>query len=227
MRGLDVEPELVDEAAQARNLTLWDLEDEPGQRARVDDRVLERALQAAADEPGVEGVVAVFHEHSALREAEECASRVLEDRRADQHRAVDVVTPARVRVDGRAAIDKRVEEGQRAVQAKSLSPQLEHEKRRVARGLDVEGHELRFVQRRLRAHFGRVDSDLLPGHRGGRATGLEVQGLRAHRAAINARRAQLTSWVLTARSRSTATTYTAAPATIGTMTMNPSRPLSG
>src|SRR5207247_9248835 len=109
-----------------------------GQRRGVDERMLERALQAASDEPGVERVVAVLYQHRALSETQEAPSCVLELGRSDQHRAVDVVTSAGVWVDGRTAVDKRVEERQRAVEPEALGADLEDEERRVAGRLDGE-----------------------------------------------------------------------------------------
>jgi hypothetical protein len=158
----DVESELLDEAGEARRLTLRQVENEPSQCRGVDDRMLERAFQAAADEPRVERVVAVLDEHRALGKAEESASRVLELRRADEHRAVDVVPFARVGIDGRAAVDQRVEEGQRALEGEALRADLEHEERRVARGLHVKRDELGVVEFRAVTHLGRVDCDLFP-----------------------------------------------------------------
>jgi hypothetical protein len=204
VRGRDVELELGDEALQARDLALRYLHHEARQRRRVDDRMLERALQSAADEPRVERIVAVLHEHGALREAQERAPCVLEHRRADEHRAVDVVPLLRVRVDGRAAVDERVEERKRLLEREALGAELEDEERRVAGGLDVERDELSFVQRRLRSDLGRVDGDLLPRHRGRGATRLQEDRARAHRAIRSARRAQLISSRVTARSSRTA-----------------------
>jgi len=163
--GRDVELKLRHEPGQAGDLALRDLQHQPGERGRVDDGMLQRALEAATHEPGVKRVMAVLHEHSAVRETEEGAPRVLEHRRADEHRAVDVVALARIRVDRRAAVDQGVEEGQRALEREAFGSQLEHEERRVARGLDVEGHELGLVEWGERPDLGRVDRDLLPGHR--------------------------------------------------------------
>ncbi len=149
-----VEGELLDQARQSRRLSLGKLHHEAGQRRRVDDGVLERALQPAADEPGVEGVVAVLDQHGAVGETKL--------RRSDEHRAVDVVAPVGVRIDRRLAVDQGVEEGEGAVEAKALSAHLEHEERRVPGGLDVEGDKLRLVKPGLRPHLGCVDGDLLP-----------------------------------------------------------------
>jgi hypothetical protein len=108
MRGRDVESKLLDQAGETRRLTLREIEDESSERGGVDDRMLERAFQPAADEPCIEGIVAVLDQHRALGEAEESPSRVLELRSADEHRAVDVVPLPRVGIDGRAAVDQRV-----------------------------------------------------------------------------------------------------------------------
>jgi hypothetical protein len=142
----DVQAKLLDEPGQPRGLAFREFEDEARQRGGVDDRVLERTLQAASDKPRVECVVAVLDQHGALRETQKPAPGVFELRRADQHRAVDVVTPFCVRVDRRAAVDKRVEEGQRAVEREALGADLEDEKRCVARSLHVQRDELRVVE---------------------------------------------------------------------------------
>jgi len=173
----DVEAQLVDEPGQAGRLALGQVEDKARQGRGVDDRVREGALQAASDKPCVERVVAVLDQHRALREAQEPAPCILELGRADEHRTVDVVALARVWVDGRAAVDKRVEEGQRAVEPEALGADLEDEKRRVARGLHIERHELRVVERGLRSDLGRVDGDLLPDDGLCRTSGFEEQGL--------------------------------------------------
>jgi hypothetical protein len=68
MRGRDVERELLDKPRQPRGLALRKVQHESRERGRVDDRVLERALQASADEPRVERVVAVLHQHGAVCE---------------------------------------------------------------------------------------------------------------------------------------------------------------
>ena len=204
MRRRDIETELLDESREARCLAFGQVEHEPGQRARVDDRVRKRRLQAAADKPGVERVVAVLDQHGAVREAEEPATRVLELRRADEHRPVDVVTPARVRVDGSAAVDERVKERKRTIQLKALGADLQNEKWRVARGLNVKRDELSVVEAGLAANLRRVDGDLFPGHELRCAPRLQIERFGAHRASARARRAQAISSPLSARSKSTA-----------------------
>jgi hypothetical protein len=207
VRGRDVDAELGHESREARRLALRQVEDHPGQCRRVDDRVLERAFEPAADEPRVERVVAVLDQDRALGETQESAPGVFELGRADQHRAVDVVALARVGVDGRPAVDQRVEEGKRAVEAESLGADLEDEERRVAGRLDVEGDELGLVERRRHADFRRVDGDLLPRHGRRRPPRLEVEGPRAQdRANGSARRAQRISSPVRARSSRTAAT---------------------
>jgi hypothetical protein len=205
VRRRAVEAQLLDEPGQAGRLAFRQVEDESRQSGGVDDRVLERALQPAADEPGVERIVAVLDEHGALRETQEAAPGVFEFRRPDQHRAIDAVPLAGVGVDGRPAVDQRVEEGERARQREPLGADLEDEERRVARRLDVEGYELGVVERGLRTNLGSVDRDLLPCDHCGRPARLEVQGTGAHRAMARARRAQAISSLFSARSSSTAT----------------------
>jgi hypothetical protein len=124
----------------------------------------QRAFQAAAHQPGVEGVVAVLDEDCALRESKEGAPRVTKLGRSNQHRPVDVVALLGVRVDGCAAVDESVEKGQRSRQLESLGSQLEDQEWCVASGLDVDGDELRLVERGLRAELWRIDCDLLPRH---------------------------------------------------------------
>ena len=228
MRRRHVQTKLVDQARKSRSLALRQVQDEPRERRRVDDRMLERALETASDKPGVEGVVAVLDEDGALREPEETASGVPELRRADQHRAVDVMALARVRVNRGAAVDERVEEGQRLLEREALGADLEDEKRSVAGRLDVEGDELRVLQRRVAGHLRRVDGDLVPRHELRSPARFQVQPLRRHdRAVASARRAHAISSPLSARKRSTATAYTAAPATIGMATSQPRTLLSG
>jgi hypothetical protein len=201
----DVQPKLVDQARKPRRLSLREVKDQARERGRVDDRVLEGALQAAADEPRVEGVVAVLDEHRALREAEKPASGVLELRRADEHRAVDVVALPRIRVDRRAAVDESVEERKRLLEREALGADLEDEERCVARRLDVEGDKLRGVERGRARDLGGVDRDLLPCDQLASATRLQIKTLRAHvRAVASARRAHLISSPLSARRISTA-----------------------
>jgi hypothetical protein len=202
VRRSDVEAELLDQAGEAGRLTLRQVENEPSQGRGVDDRMLERALQAAADEPGVECIVAVLDEHRALGEAQESSARVPELGRTDEHRAVDVVSPPGIGIDRRAAVDQRVEERKRAVEGEALGAHLEDEERRVAGRLHVERDELRIVELRPMGDLGGVDCDLLPRHRLGRSSRFqkELTGRGTHLASASARRAQAISSPLSARS---------------------------
>jgi len=204
VRRRDVEAELGDQPGQSRGLALGKVEYETRKCGGIDDRVLERALEAASDEPGVECVMAVLNEDRAQGKSKEGAARVLEFGRPDEHRTVDVVTLASVRVDGRPAIHEGVKEGERAAEVKALGADLEHQEGRVPGGLDVEGDKLRRLERRLPADLGCVNCDFLPWNEGGRATRLEIEGLRARqRASARARRAQPISSRLRARRTST------------------------
>jgi hypothetical protein len=172
VRRRDVEAELLDETRETGRLAFREVEDEPGERRRVDDRMLERALEATPYEPRVEGVVAVLDEHRPLRESKEATSRVLELWGADQHRAIDVMALARVGVDRGTAVDQGVEEGKWAFEGEPLGADLEDQERRVARRLDVEGHELRVPEPSLPLDLGRVDRDLVPRDELGGTAGL-------------------------------------------------------
>jgi hypothetical protein len=167
--------------------------------------VLEWALEAATNEPCVERVMAVLDEHGALGESQKCTAGIPEFRRADQHRAIDVMALFRVWIDGCPAIDQRVEERERGVEGEPLRSKLQDQERIIAGCLDVERDELGLVQPGQRPNLGCVDRDLLPGHQLHRAAGLEVQRLRAHRASARARRAHPISSRLRARSSRTAT----------------------
>ena len=85
MRGSHVKTELLHQPRQPRRLTFGEVEHKPCQRRGVDDRMLEWAFEATTNEPGVERIVAVFDENSALGEAEECPSCVPELGCADEH----------------------------------------------------------------------------------------------------------------------------------------------
>ena len=165
----DVQAKLIDQTRETGGLAFGQIQHQPREGGRVDDRVLERALQPAPHEPGVERVVAVLDQDGAVRKAQEGAARVLEFRRSDKHRPIDMVAPARVRIDRSAAVDECVEERQRALERESLRPNLEDKKWRVARRLYVQCDELRLFQPRPRADLGSVDRDLFPRHELGRA----------------------------------------------------------
>jgi hypothetical protein len=125
--------------------------------------MLERAFESPAHQPAVESVVTVFDQNGALGEAQEGPARIPKFGRPDQHRPVDVMALLGVRVDRRAAVDERVEEGERARQLESLGAELQDQERGVAGRLDVDGDELGFVQWRLRAQLRCIDGDLVPG----------------------------------------------------------------
>jgi hypothetical protein len=110
----DIEGKLLDQARKSGRLAFGQLQDKPCQGRRVDDRMRQRAFEASAHQPGVEGIVAVLDEHGALGESEERSARVTKLRRPNQHRPVDVVPLLGVRVDRRAAVDQRVEKRERA-----------------------------------------------------------------------------------------------------------------
>jgi hypothetical protein len=194
----------LNQPGQPGSLSLRKLKHQAGQRRGVDDRVLERAFQSTADEPGVECVVAVLDQHRAVGEAQEGAARVSKLGCPYEHGTIDVVSPVGIRVDRRLAVDQRVEERQGAVEAEALRADLEHQEWSVSGGLDVKGDELSLVQQGLGPHLGCVDRYLLPGHGLHGPAGLEVELLGAHRAAAMARRAQSISSLVNARSSSTA-----------------------
>ena len=204
MRRNDVEAECLDQGSEAWRLTLGQVEDQPGERGGVDDRMGEGALEATTDKPCVESVMAVLDEHGALRETEECAPRVSELWGADQHRAIDVVAPASVWIDRRAAVDQRVEKRKRAVELESLGPDLQHQKRSIARRLHVQGHELSVLEARMRTQLRRIDGDLLPPHRLDSAARFEENWPLGHLANASALRANAISSAVTARSSSAA-----------------------
>jgi hypothetical protein len=145
--GADVQLQRLHHPGQARGLAAGQVEDQPGQRRGVDDRVLERLLQPAADQVGVEGVVAVLDQDRAPREAQEGGPGIPEAGRADQHRAIDLVPLLRVSVDGGARLDQGVEEGERAREPEALGADLDHQEGRVAGRLHVQRHVLGLVER--------------------------------------------------------------------------------
>jgi predicted deacylase len=108
--------------------------------------VFERALQAATDEPRVEGIVAVLDQHGAVSKPQESPAGVAKLGCADEHRTVDVMAPVGVWVDRRLTVDERVEKRERPVEAEALRADLQDEERRIASGLDVQGDELRLIE---------------------------------------------------------------------------------
>ena len=222
-----IEAQLLHQPGQPGRLSLRELQHEPGQGGGVDDRVLERAFEPPSHQPAVESVVAVLDQDGAVSEAQECPSGVAELGRPDQHRTVDVMAPARVRVDRRAAVNECVEECERPGELETLGAQLQDQERCVASRLDVDRDELRIVQQRLRAQLGLIDGDLLPGDRLSGPARLEEDRLRAQRAGARARRAQPISSVVNARSSNTAPQSTATPTRIGIARATPPMSRSG
>jgi hypothetical protein len=197
--GCHVESQLLNQPGKTRRLTFRQVEDETRQGRGVDDRMLERALEPAPDQPRVEGVVAVLHQDRALRKPQECTAGVLELRCADEHRTIDVVAPARVGVDRGAAIHQGVEEGKWAVETEALGADLQDQERRVACRLYVEGDELSLVEACLETHLGSVDRDLLPRNRVLGAAWLEeYRPGGIHLTSARARRAKAISSAVTA-----------------------------
>jgi hypothetical protein len=198
-----VKAELLHQPSEPRGLALGEVEHQPGQGRGVDDRVLERAFEPPTYQPRVEGVVAVLDENGALSEAQERPARVPEFGRPDQHRTIDVMSLLGVGVDGRAAVDERVEKGERSGNLESFGPQLQDQERVVAGRLNVDGDELGIVQWRLRAQLRRIDGDLLPRDRLRRPARLEED--RLHDGRLNAvRRNWISSRVIALRSTTAA-----------------------
>jgi hypothetical protein len=204
MRRSDVKGEFLNEPREARGLAFGKLQDEPRQGGGIDDRVLERALQSTTDQPRIEGVMTVLDQHGAMSETQEGAAGVAKLGCADEHRTVDVMAPVRVWVDRRLAVDERVKEGERAVEAEALRADLQDEERCVSGGLDVEGDELRLFEPGLGSEPGCVDGDLFPWHELHRTARFEKQGLGTHRANARARRAQAISSMVNPRNSTTA-----------------------
>lgn len=204
MRGCDVEGELLDQPREAGGLAFGKVQHQPRQGRRVDDRVGERAFQASTDEPRIESIVAVLDQHRALSESQERPASVAKLRRADEHRAVDVMALVRVWVDRRLTVHKRVEEGERAVQPEALRADFKDKERCVPSGLDVKGYELRFIEARLGAEIGCVNGNLFPRHGLDGSTRLEEERFWVHRVCASARRAQSISSLVKPRRRRTA-----------------------
>jgi hypothetical protein len=66
VRRSHVKLEHFDESRQSRRLTLGQVEHQPCESRGVDDWMLERPLEAASHQPGVECVVAVLDEDGSV-----------------------------------------------------------------------------------------------------------------------------------------------------------------
>jgi hypothetical protein len=174
--GLDLDLQGLDQAGESGCLATGQLEHQPAERSRVDDRVLERPRQAPAEDPGVEGVMAVLDQDRSACEVEEGAARVPELGRVDEHLPFDQVPSLRVGVDRRPGVDQGVEQSQRATEPEPLGSDLEDQEGPVAGGLDVDRDELSFFKRRLRADRREVIAHYrLPGDQLGRPAGFKPQ----------------------------------------------------
>jgi hypothetical protein len=112
MDWLDLDLQRLHQPRQPRRLAGRQLENQPAERSRVHDRVLERPGETAAEDPGVEGVVAVLDQDSAPGEMEEGAAGVAELGRVDQHLALDQVPAPGVGVDRSPGVNQGVEEAE-------------------------------------------------------------------------------------------------------------------
>jgi hypothetical protein len=177
MDGLDLDLQCLDKARQPRRLAWRELEDGPPEGGGVDDGVLERTRQAAAEDPGVERVVAVLDEHGAASEVEERSPGVAELRGVHKHLALDQVAALGVGIDRRPGVDEGVEEAQRASEPEALGPDLEDQEGPVAGRLDVDGDVLRLFEKSVRAdrREAALISSGLPGDRRRGPAGLELE----------------------------------------------------
>jgi hypothetical protein len=146
MHRLDLDLQRLHQAGQARGLSGRKLEDEPAEYGGVDDRVLKRPRQAPAEDPGVEGVVAVLDQDGSPGEVEEGAAGVGELGRVNEHLPLDQVPALGVGVDRGASVDQGVEEPERTAEPKPLGTDLEDQERAVAGGLDVDRDELSLLE---------------------------------------------------------------------------------
>jgi tryptophanyl-tRNA synthetase len=174
----DLDFQRLHQPGQARRLAGRQLEDQAAKRRGVDHRVLERTGEAPTEDPGVERVVAVLHQHGSPGEVEEGPPGVAELGCVDQHLTLDQVPPTGVGIDRRPGVDQGVEQAQRTAQPEPLGADLEDQKGPVAGGFDVHRDELGLRQGRRRADRRVVVAafDRLPRDQFGRATRLEPQG---------------------------------------------------
>jgi hypothetical protein len=151
MDGLDLDLQRLHQAGQPGRLAAGQLEHQPAERRRVDHRMLEWPGQAAAEDPGVEGVMAVLDQDRPAGEMKERAPGIAELGRVDEHLALDQVPALGVGVDRRPGVDQGVEQAQGTAQPEPLGADLEDQEGPVAGSLDVHRDELGLLQRRLRA----------------------------------------------------------------------------
>jgi len=110
--GLDLDLQRLDQPGEPGCLAAGQLEHQPAEGRRVDDRVLERPGEASPQDPGVEGVVAVLDQDRSAREVEERPPGVPELRCVHEHLAFDQVPPLGVGIDRRPGMDEGVEQPQ-------------------------------------------------------------------------------------------------------------------
>ena len=177
MDGLDPDLQRLHQPGQAGRLAAGQLEHQAAQRRRVDHGVVEGTGESPAEDPGVEGVMAVLDQYRPPGEVEEGPPGVAELRRVDEHLPLDQVPPLGVGIDRRPGVDQGVEEAQGAAQPESLGTDLEHQEGPVAGGLDVDRHELGLLQQRVGADRSVVVAPVgrLPGNELGRPARLEPQ----------------------------------------------------
>jgi hypothetical protein len=147
VRRRDIELQLLDEHGQPWRLAFGQLEDEPGESSGVDDRMLERALQPAADKPRVERVVAVLDQHRALGKPQEASPGVLELGRDLEHQ------------EGRVACGLHVEGDELGLVQRGLAADLGRVDRDLLPGDEV-GGAARLEVERTRAHLASASARL-------------------------------------------------------------------
>jgi hypothetical protein len=125
--------------------------------------------------------VAVLDEDGGVRKTQESPPGITELGSSNQHRTVDVMTLLGIRIDGRSAIDKGVEERKWAGQLEPFCAELQDQEWSVAGGFNVDGDELGIFQPGLWSELGSVDRDLLPRNRLRSPTWLEQDGLQCCR----------------------------------------------
>ena len=127
-----------------RILEIEELGGEPG---GVDVVGVEARSDGPTDQPGVEGVSTVLHEHRAFGEA----LKPFDDQRygwcAVEGRGVDAVNTASVRVDPIVAVHERLEAHQVVAHRERDRAELHEVMRRLPGGLAIEGDEVKRLDR--------------------------------------------------------------------------------